>query len=139
MPLPVDASIQAAESFVRNVRSAQDFLRQRDEASADARYAALLVRLREARELLRWNPASGRPARFLEARSAQGQSMSARARALAAAHGVPELRELVVKPYVLLYAHGNDRVVLLALKHERQLLFQVSWLVPPLESSEHES
>jgi hypothetical protein len=52
--------------------------------------------------------------------------MSARARALAGAHGVPELRELVVKPYVLLYAHASDRVVLLALKHERQLVFQIA-------------
>lgn len=126
MPLPVDARIQAARSFVRNVRSAQDFLLQQDATSADARYAALLARLKEARELLRWNPAAGRPARFLHAGSAQGQSMSARARALAGAHGVPELRELVVKPYVLLYAHASDRVVLLALKHERQLVFQIS-------------
>ena len=86
--------------------------------------ARLLVRLKEAREHLRWNPAAGRPARFLDAHSAQGQVPAARATALAAAHGVPELRELVVKPYVLLYAHGNDRVVLLALKHQRELAFR---------------
>lgn len=35
--------------------------------------------------------------------------MASRAMALAAAHGLPELRELVVKPYVLLHAHGNAR------------------------------
>lgn len=69
--------------------------------------------------------AAGRPARFLDARSAQGHSLAARAVALAAEHGVPALRELVPKPYVVLYAHGNDRVVLLGLKHERQLLFQL--------------
>lgn len=51
--------------------------------------------------------------------------MAARAAALAVAHGVPQLRELVVKPYVLLYAHGEDRVLLLALKHERQLVFKL--------------
>ena len=125
MSLPVNARVQAAQSFVRNVRSAHEFLLQQDSASADARYGALLIRLKEAREHLRWNPAAGRPARFLNAHSAQGQVMAARAMALAASHGVPELRELVVKPYVLLYAHDNDRVVLLALKHERQLVFQV--------------
>jgi hypothetical protein len=38
---------------------------------------------------------------------------------------VPGLRELVVKPYILLCAHSADRVVLLALKHERQLVFRV--------------
>lgn len=52
--------------------------------------------------------------------------MAARAKALAAANGVPELRELVVKPYLLLYAHGHDLVVLLGLKHERQLVFQLA-------------
>lgn len=125
MSLPVNATIQAAQSYVLNVRAAQEFLVQQDAATADARYAALLAHLKEARALLRWNPASGRPARFLSARSGQARSMAARAMALAAAHGVPELRELVVKPYVLLYAHSADRVVLLALKHERQLVFQM--------------
>jgi hypothetical protein len=124
--LPVNARIQAAESFVRNVRSAQGFMRQQDAASAAERYAALLGQLNEAREHLRWNPAAGRPARFLQAQSAQSQVMAIRAKALAAAHGVPDLRELVVKPYLLLYAHSGNRVVLLALKHERQLVFQLA-------------
>ena len=44
MSLPVDASIQAAQSFVRNVRSAQDFMGLQDATSADARYAAFLVK-----------------------------------------------------------------------------------------------
>jgi len=126
MPLPAHARIQAAQSFVRNVRSAQEFLHLQDSTTAEARYAELLTRLKEAREHLRWNPAAGRPARFLDAHSMQGQTMAARARVLAAKNGVPELRELVVRPYVLLYAHGNDRVVLLALKHERELVFQLA-------------
>lgn len=126
MPLPVNARIQAAQTFVRNIRSVQEFLLQQDAATAEARYGALLAQLKDAREHLRWNPGAGRPARFLDAQSAQGRALAARAKALAAAHGVPELRELVVKPYVLLYAHGNDRVVLLALKHERELLFQLA-------------
>jgi hypothetical protein len=126
MPLPANAHIQAAQSFVRNVRSAQEFMREQDSMSAEARYRALLAQLKEAREHLRWNPAAGRPARFLQANSAQGQAMAARAVALAAKHGVPQLRELVVKPHVLLYAHGTDRVVLLALKHERQLVFELA-------------
>ena len=118
--------IQAVQSFVRDVKSVHAFLQQQDGARAQSRYGALLRQLTEAREHLRWNPAAGRPARFLTAHSAQGQVLAARATALAIAHGVPELRELVVKPYVLLYAHGSDKVVLLALKHERQLVFRVA-------------
>ena len=98
-------------------------MQQQDAASSDARYTRLLSQLAEARELLRWNPASGRPARFVQAQSFQGRAPAERAIAQATAQGLPHLRELVVKPYVLLYAHGQDRVLLLALKHERQLSF----------------
>ncbi|MFT7723544.1 MAG: hypothetical protein QM788_12075 [Roseateles sp.] len=112
MPLPANARLQAAQSFARDLR-----------ASAEARHARLLAQLREARELLRWNPAAGRPARFLQAQSAQGRALAERARAQAAALGLPELRELVLKPHVLLYAHDENRVFLLALKHERPLSF----------------
>lgn len=126
MALPVNASIQAAHSFGRTVQSARAFLQQQDRSSAEARESKLLTRLKEARELLRWSPAAGRPARFLHARSAQGQRVTARALELAAAQGLPQLRELVVKPYLLLYAHGADRVVLLALKHERELFLQLA-------------
>lgn len=98
-------------------------MRRQDAASADARYARLLAQIAEARELLRWNPEAGRPARLLQSQSFQGQALAERARALAETQGVPHLRELILKPHVLLYAHGPDRVVLLALKHERQLSF----------------
>ena len=126
MSLPVNARLQAAESFVRNVRAVHEFLYEQDGDSADKRYASLLIQLKQARERLRWNPAAGRPARFLNAHSAEGKNLAARAIALAAAHHVPELRELIVKPYVLLYAHGTDHVVLLALKHERELIYQLA-------------
>ena len=124
MPLPINAHLQASQSFVRQVRSVREFLQHRDGASADERYGALLSRLKDARGHLLWNPAAGRPARFLQGHSAQSRILAARARALAVAHGVPEIRELVIRPYILLYAHGSDRVVLLALKHQRQLEFQ---------------
>jgi hypothetical protein len=125
MALPANARIQATQSYVRNVRSVHEFLSQQDARSADARYDAVLAHLKEARDRLRWNPAAGRPARFLQAQSDQGQHLAARIAAIAAAHGVPHVRELVVKPYVLLYAHGDDLVLLLSLKHERQLIFQL--------------
>lgn len=124
MPLPVNARIQATQSFVRSVQSAREFLVRQDSVSAEARHEELLDQVKGARELLRWNPAAGRPARFLDAHSAQGQAMAARAVALAGEYGVSQLRELVINRYVLLYAHGNDRVVLLSLKHERQLIFR---------------
>ena len=123
MPLPANARLQAAQSFVRDVRASSEFMQKQDGATAEARYARLLAQLSEARNLLRWNPEAGRPAHFLTAQSFQGRALAERTRAQAEALGMPNLRELIIKPYVLLYAHGPDRVVLLALKHERQLSF----------------
>lgn len=123
MPLPANTRLQAARSFVRDLRASGDFMRQQDAASGDARYDRLLAQIAQARELLRWNPEAGRPARFLQAQSFQGRALAERVRSRAEALGLPDLRELIIKPYVLLYAHGPDRVVLLALKHERQLSF----------------
>jgi hypothetical protein len=124
--LPVDARVQAAQTFVRDVRSAHEFMLQQDAARATEWYGLLLRQLKEARDHLRWNPAAGRPARFLQSQSAQGKLLAARATGMAAARGVPHLRELVVNPYILLYAHSQDRVVLLALKHSRQLVFRLA-------------
>ena len=73
MALPVNAHIEAAQSFLRSVRAAEEFMLQQDATGAAARYAALLAQLTEARQHLRWNPAAGRPARFGQTRSAQGQ------------------------------------------------------------------
>ena len=125
MALPAHAQVQAAISYIRNVRAAEDFFVLQDASCAPARYAALLKELKKGREHLAWNPTSGRPARFLQLRSAQGQAVGARALALAQAHGVPNLRELVAKPYVVLYAHSDVRVVLLAMKHERELTYSL--------------
>lgn len=125
MALPANARVQAAQSFARDLRCAHEFLHQQDGHAAEETYGLLLRQLNEAREHLRWNPAVGRPARFLQPHSAQGKALAARALALAAAQHTPHLRELVVKPYVLLYAHSKDRVVLLALKHQRQLEFRL--------------
>ena len=125
MPLPASVRLQAAQSFVRDVRASGDFMRQQDAASADARHAQLLSQLAQARELLRWNPEAGRPARLLQSQAFQGRAIVERALTLADTLGLPNLRELIVKPYVLLYAHGSDCVVVLALKHKRQLAFRL--------------
>lgn len=126
MPLPVNARVLATPSFARCLDEALDFLQGQDADAAARRQAALRAQLRQAREHLTWNPAAGRPARFLALRSWQGRSQAARAQALAAELGLPHLREWVLKPWVLLYAHDAQRVLLLALKHERQLGFSLT-------------
>jgi hypothetical protein len=42
---------------------------------------------------------------------------------LAQSAGLPHLREYVIGSYVVLYAHADTEVVLLSLKHHRQLTY----------------
>ena len=96
---------------------------EQDADSAPARFQKLQAELAEARRMLAFLPTSGRTARFLDAREPRGRFQAERAKQLATALGMPELRELVVGRYVLLYAHSECEVVLLSLRHERQLQF----------------
>jgi hypothetical protein len=92
-----------------------------DAASAPARFEKLQAELARARSLLVFAPTSGRPARFLEAKTGWGQFQAQQARQFARALGMPQLRELVLAKHVLLYVHSERELVLLALRHERQL------------------
>ena len=123
MPLSANARILAAQSYIRDVRAAGEFMHRQDEHRAEDRYERLLARLNEARELLSWNPEAGRPAKLLNAQAIQVQAIAQRVQERIRSHELPTLRELIVNPYILLYAHGNGRVLLMALKHERQQSF----------------
>jgi hypothetical protein len=81
----------------------------------------LQIELVKARALLSFAPTSGRPARFLDAKSGCGQFQAEQARQIARALGQPELRELVLARHVVLYAHSEREVVLLSIRHERRL------------------
>ncbi|HSI60467.1 MAG TPA: type II toxin-antitoxin system RelE/ParE family toxin [Ideonella sp.] len=123
MSLPANARVRAAPDLGRNLVEIYRFLTEQDSATAPARYMKLQAELKEARSLLSGNPASGRPARFLASLSAQGRLRAQHALRLASAAGLPELRELVVGRHVLLYAHSETEVMLLALKHQRQMTY----------------
>jgi hypothetical protein len=76
-------------------------------------------------ETLRWAPAGGRPARFFAGWSVQARIRARKVEALADEAGLPHLREYVLKHHVVLYAHSSDRVVLLAMRHQKQLSYAV--------------
>lgn len=94
---------------------------EQDATSAPARFKKLQAEVMKARALLAFAPTSGRPARFLEATSGWGRFQAEQAGQFAQALGMPELRELVLARHVLLYAHSERDVVLLSMRHERQL------------------
>lgn len=125
MQRPVNAQVSAAPNFVTSLDAVQAFMVAQDAASAQARFVQLKRDLREMKTLLAWSPASGRPARFLQAKSAQARLRLAAVQQLAQSAGLPHLREYVLGSHVVLYAHSDTEVVLLSLKHHRQLTYNV--------------
>ena len=73
--------------------------------------------------VLAWSPARGRPARFLSPRSVQTKLKTHAVLYFAEQAGLPGLREYVIGQHIVLYAHSETDVVLLALKHQRQLSY----------------
>ena len=129
MGLPENASVEAAPNFLENLTAAHQFFVLQNTDTAAARLAKLKSELRDMASILSWSPASGRPARFLAAKSAQVQLKTSAVQRLAEQAGLPQLRELIVSQHVVLYAHSETKVVLLALKHQRQLVYSAaeSW------------
>ena len=123
MALPLNAKVEAAPNFLANLDSAHQFFQVQDEASAESRLTKLKADLREMIAILAWSPASGRPARFLSAKSAQATLKANAVQQLAEQAGLPSLREYVVGQFIALYAHSETDVVLLAIKHQRQLMY----------------
>lgn len=123
MALPSNAKVDAAPNFLAHLDAAHRFFLIQDAETADARLSRLKQDLRDMVAILAWSPASGRPARFLAAQSAQAALKADAVRQLAEQAGLPHLREYVVGQHIVLYAHSDSDVVLLALKHQRQLMY----------------
>ncbi|MEI6600816.1 MAG: hypothetical protein WCN21_10095 [Comamonadaceae bacterium] len=119
----VSAQVGAAPHFAACLLAVHAFMVEQDAISAPARLAQLKRDLREMKTLLAWSPASGRPARFMKPNSAQASLRLAAVQQLAQSAGLPHLREYVIGSHVVLYAHSDTEVVLLSIKHHRQLTY----------------
>ena len=123
MALPINATVEATPNFLANLEASHHFFILQDADSADSRFAKLKNELREMISVLQWSPTGGRPARFLTTKSAQSQLKKETVMQMAEQAGLPYLREYVVSKNIVLYAHSENMVVLLAIKHQRQLSF----------------
>jgi plasmid stabilization system protein ParE len=123
MALPLNAKVEAAPNFLANLDAAHQFFMVQDAESADSRLTKLKANIREMVAILSWSPASGRPARFMAAKSAQATLKTNTVQQLAEQAGLPTLREYVVGQHIVLYAHSETEVVMLAIKHQRQLVY----------------
>jgi hypothetical protein len=123
MTLPIHARVEAAPNFISNLEAAHLFFVEQDTDSASERFRKLKSELREMVNVLSWSPASGHTARFFSGRSAQARLRAQTVQQLATQAGLPHLREYLVSRHIVLYAHSETEVVLLALKHQRQLTY----------------
>ncbi|MEN9454757.1 MAG: hypothetical protein RL210_276, partial [Pseudomonadota bacterium] len=104
MALPLNAKVEAAPNFLANLDAAHQFFLVQDADSADTRLTKLKADIREMIAILAWSPASGRPARFLSAKSAQAAMKANVVQQLAEQAGLPSLREYIVGQFIVLYA-----------------------------------
>jgi hypothetical protein len=123
MKLPVNARVEAAPNFLSNLDAAHQFFIDQDVDSALSRLRKLKSQLLEMVSILSWSPASGHPARFMSGRSVQARLRTESVNKLAVQAGLPSLREYIVGSHVVLYAHSDVEVVLLAIKHQQQLIY----------------
>ncbi|MEI6760939.1 MAG: hypothetical protein WCO22_10875 [Betaproteobacteria bacterium] len=119
----VNAQVGAAPHFADCLLAVHAFMVEQDAASAPARLTQLKRDLREMTTVLAWSPAGGRPARFLKPNSAQASLRLAAVQQLAQSANLPHLREFVIGSHLVLYAHSDSEVVLLSIKHHRQLTY----------------
>jgi len=117
--------IRASANFLANLDDLGEFLLRVDPAAAPQLQRRLRDGIGEMLNLLETHPGIGRPARFLRARSIQGRERTARAVKLAQSLGLSDLREYVLKDHLVLYACSDTAVVLLAVRHQRQLEYQI--------------
>lgn len=117
------ARIEATASFVRSLSAIREDLQAHDPRSAQSRFDRLQRQLARAKSVLSRIPAAGHPARFAAPTSPSVQAAFAELRVMGQSAGLDEFREWVVKPYILIYAHAENRVLWLNIRHERQLVY----------------
>jgi len=122
------ATVRITGHFERNLEAVERrFLL---EAEAHGAFDALLDGLAdEVVPTLERHPAIGRDFLTKSADSAEAETRIARLTARLAATGEQaSIREYVIAHYLVLYAHVDDTVYLLAIRHHRQLSFDLGAL-----------
>lgn len=114
-------AVRFADNFHRNLEGIQAFLIEADAATeADQLVDALFDRLIPAMEE---HPRIGRDWLTRTPHSPRGDAV--RARIVDRLAGKRELREIILGDYLVLYTLDDETAVLLAIRHHRQLAYEV--------------
>lgn len=113
--------VRFAENFYRNLEGIRSFLIEQDaSAVVDRVFDTVLERLVPA---LEEHPRMGRNWHTRTPHSPRGKAL--RERIIAKLAGKRELREFILGDYLILYALDDAAAVLLAIRHHRQLAYDV--------------
>jgi len=113
--------VDFAETLEERLETIQEFLFVQDVSSAASRMEGLMSEIYRFGDLVAIHPKIGRPAGALAANSVEGQSRLERVLRLASEANLPELREYIMRSHLILYAHSDTRVLLLSIRHQREL------------------
>jgi plasmid stabilization system protein ParE len=113
--------VDFAETLEERLETIQEFLLVQDVSSAAGRMEDLMSEIYRFGDLVATHPKIGRPAGVLAANSVEGQSRLERVLRLASEANLPELREYIMRSHLILYAHSDTRVLLLSIRHQREL------------------
>jgi plasmid stabilization system protein ParE len=113
--------VDFAEALEERLETIQEFLLVQDVSSAAGRMEDLMSEIYRFGDLVAIHPKICRPAGVLAANSVEGQSRLERVLRLASEANLPELREYIMRSHLILYAHSDTRVLLLSIRHQREL------------------
>jgi len=113
--------VDFAETLEERLETIEEFLLMQDVSSAAGRMEDLMSEIYRFGDLVAIHPKIGRPAAVLAANSFEGQSRLERVLRLASEANLPELREYIMRSHLILYAHSDTRVLLLSIRHQREL------------------
>jgi hypothetical protein len=113
--------VDFAETLEERLETIREFMLAQDVSSAADRMEHLMSEIGRFGDLVAHHPKIGRPAGVLAANSFEGQSRLERVLRLASEANLPELREYVMHSHLILYAHSDTHVLLLTIRHQREL------------------
>jgi plasmid stabilization system protein ParE len=113
--------VDFAKSFGERLRVLEAFMLEHDPDAALARIEGLHEEVLRFVDLVKLHPKIGRPADLLAASSIEGRMRLDQVLQLAIDAGVPELREYVMRAHLVLYAHSDSRILMLSVRHQREL------------------
>jgi plasmid stabilization system protein ParE len=115
--------IEVAASFERRFGAIAEFMREQDPESGQDRIERLERELFEFIEVVKLHPEIGRPVTALYAKSSEGQRRLLRVLNTVSELRLDGIREYVLHRHTILYAHSKTRLVLLSIRHQRELSY----------------